>query len=190
MRACAVPKRIAVVRAGPDVDRDAFVAGLQRLDPAELYVTEAGPRPATAIVCASGAEPIPQTAGTLLATYEVADHVMWDEPIDGDVHSMFAFFRFPNSVDEDEAVARYREHAELARVHHPGIRRYIQDLVEHQSGEDRWVFSAISELHFAGPDEYRERFWRDEASRDVIARDVERFSDVATAKTVVAPRVS
>lgn len=183
-------KRIIVLRA-QEGDRRAFVEALTEavssVDGAELYVTEPGPRAATAVVCARGQ--IGREAGSVLATYEVDDCEMWDEPIAGAVHSMFALFRPAPGLDHEVFVQRYRQHAAVAREHHPGIRRYVQDLITEQSGEDRWMFAAISELHFAGPDEYRERFWLGDASREIVAADVERFSDGTTAKTVVAPRI-
>jgi hypothetical protein len=51
------------------------------------------------------------------------------------------------------------------------------------------MFDAISELHFAGQDEYRTRFYRNDESRAVIAKDVQRFSDGPSAKMIVAPRI-
>jgi EthD domain-containing protein len=182
-------KRIAILRAPDGVDRDRFtrdlVAAIGSAPGIELYVTEPDPRPATAVVCG----PFDHGEGQSLAIYEVDGKVMWDDPIAGPVHTMFAFFRAPEGLEHGEFVRRYREHAELARVHHPGIRRYVQDLVVSQQGEDRWLFSAISELHFAGPDEYRTRFYHDDSSRDVIAADVRRFSDGPSAKMIVAPRI-
>ena len=175
-------KRITVVRAPYGVDRDAFIARLVGAD--EAYVTDPDPRPATAIVIGSHA-----VDAIVLASYDVDDTVVWDEPIAGDVYSMFAFFRPPEGLDRDVFVGRYRKHAELARVHHPGIRRYVQDLVVDGSGAERWMFAAISELHFGGRDSYRDDFYTDEQSRDVIARDVQRFSDGATAKMIVGTRV-
>jgi hypothetical protein len=182
-----VTKRIAVVRAPDDLDRDAFVEALAAsLGEAKLYVTEAGPRPATGILCGKSVDP---GVGSVLAVYDVEDHVLWDEPIDRGVHSMFAFFRAPSDLAHDEFVTRYREHADVARVHHPGIRRYVQDIVTSQTGEDRWMFDAISELHFAGPEQYENNFWLSDDSRDVVARDVERFSEASTSKMVVAPEI-
>lgn len=177
-------KRITILRA--DVERDVFVAHMKEaLEPGiALWVTEAGPRPATAVVFGP-----PPEVGRVLATYTVEEAVRWDEPITGPVHSMFALFRFPETMDARKATANYRDHAQLAREHHPGVRRYCQDIVLDQSGEKRWMFSAISELHFAGAHEYHDRFWLREESRSVIARDVERFSEATTAKMLVAPAI-
>jgi hypothetical protein len=191
VQACAVHKRLSVLRAAEGVGRDEFVKDLARnLEPrAELYVTDPDPRPATAVVCSPTPVRIAGELAIVLVTYDVEENVLWDEPIDGPVYSMFAFFQPPAGLEHEYFVRHYREHAAVARVHHPGIRRYVQDIVSSQEGLERWTFSAISELHFAGPDEYRDRFWRDESSRDVVARDIERFSEPTTAKTVVAPRI-
>jgi hypothetical protein len=175
--------RISVVRAAPDEDPAAFVSRVC-VEDAAVWVTEPDERAPLAVVRGSSA-----AIDGALATYDVDELVQWDEPIEGAEYSMFAFFRPPEDVERDEFVKRYREHAQLARVHHPGIRRYVQDLVVSQSGEARWACAAISELHFAGRDEYRDRFWLSDESRDVIARDTARFSARATAKSVVAQRV-
>ena len=172
-------KRITVVR-DVDGDRDAFVRALA--DGGEVYVTEPDPRPATAVVIGAS-----DVSGAVLASYEVEDLVVWDEPIDGEVYSMFAFFRLPDG--KDDWLDCYRQHADVARVHHPGIRRYVQNVVTAQSGEDHWTMSGISELHFAGKDSYRERFWLSDESRAIVQSDFERFSDPSTAKTIVGPRL-
>lgn len=177
------PKRITVVR-DENGDRGVFVRSLTlAASDAEVYVTEPDPRPATGVVI--GAADVP---AIVVASYEVDDLVLWDEPIEGDVLSMFAFFRPPPGADD--WLQRYRQHAEVARVHHPGIRRYVQNVVTAQSAEDRWTMSAVSELHFAGKDEYEERFWLSDASREIVRRDFEGFSDPSTAKTIVAQRVT
>lgn len=176
-----MPKRIQVSRATDGIEREAFVQTL--LDVAdELYVTEPDPRPATAVVVGTDDAP------GCIASYEVDDLVLWDEPIEGEVYSMFAFFRPP--ARKNDWLPCYRQHAEVARVHHPGIKRYVQDVVLSQSGEERWHMSAISELHFAGRDSYRNEFWLSDNSRAIVQRDFERFSDPSTAKTIVAVRVT
>lgn len=174
------PKRVTIVRDA-DGDRTAFVRTLVGAN--EVYVTDPDPRPVTAVVLGSV-----NVAGRVLASYEVDERVVWDEPIDGDVYSMFAFFRPPAGADD--WIERYREHAAVARVHHPGIRRYVQNVVTAQSSEGRWTMSGISELHFAGRDSYGEQFWLSDESRMVVQRDFERFSDPSTAKTIVAARLT
>ena len=173
-------KRIQVARSLEGLVHSEFVDSL--IGPGcEVYVTDPGPRPATAVVL--GADDAPGC----IASYEAEDREVWDEPISGEVYSMFAFFRPP--AGKDDWLDCYRQHAEVARVHHPGIKRYVQDVVVSQSGEERWHMSAISELHFAGRDSYRDEFWLSDDSREIVQRDFERFSDPSTAKTIVAARV-
>ncbi len=168
-------KQLAVVRATGD--RDEFIASLSGF---RVFVTDPDPRPATAVVFG-------RYDGPALARYEVEEHELWDEGLDGPSYSMFAFFRPPSG--KDDWLDCYRAHADVARIHHPGIKRYVQDVVISQSGEERWRMSAISELHFAGRDEYHKRFWLSDESRDIVQRDFERFSDPSTAKMIVANRV-
>jgi hypothetical protein len=176
-------KRIAVVRATGD--RDEFVRSLADAlspDTNRLYVTDPDPRPATAVV-------VGPFDGDVLARYEVDERVLWDDGLEIPSYSMFAFFRPPSGLEGLAFVAEYRKHAEVARVQHPGIRRYGQDIVVAFEGEERWQCAGISELHFASRDEFRDRFWLDDASRDVIARDVLRFSDPPTAKQLVGAEI-
>jgi hypothetical protein len=172
-----VTKQIAVARATGD--RDEFIASLAGF---RVFVTDPDPRPATAVIFGA-------YSGQALARYEVEEHLIWDDGIDGPSYSMFAFFRPPAGLDGDAFVREYRLHADVARIQHPGIRRYSQDIVVAFEGEERWRCSAISELHFASRDEFHRRFWLNDASRDVIAKDVLRFSDPSTAKQLVGAEV-
>jgi uncharacterized protein (TIGR02118 family) len=74
-----------------------------------------------------------------------------------------------------EFSSHYREkHAPLARVHHPGIARYVQNFLPPGEG----LVDAISELWFASEADARARFYRDDESRRVIGEDVQRFIDL------------
>jgi hypothetical protein len=179
-----VRKRITVIRAAEGVDRDEFVRRLEA-STAEAYVTDPDPRPATAVIC--GAVDVD---ADVLASYDVDEHVMWDEPIEGPDKAMFAFLRARPDLEQDDFVKRYREHADVARVEHPGIRRYMQNIVVDQSGQERWLASAISEIHFAGPAEYRDRFWKDEDSPAVIERDIGRFVERDAGRSLVVTKIT
>jgi hypothetical protein len=164
---------LAIARAAGD--RGEFVRSLAGR---RAYVTDPDPRPATAVVVGS-------YDGDALATYEVEEHELWNDGLPGPSYAMFAFFRAPARLEGDAFVREYREHAAVARAQHPGIRVYRQNIVLAFEGEERWRCDGISELHFASRDEFRERFWLNDASRDVIAADVLRFSDASTAKQLV-----
>jgi len=81
---------------------------------------------------------------------------------------------------------RYREHARVARVHHPGVARYAQSFVVRALTRHAPPADAFAELHFASERDLRERFYRDAASPDVVARDVARFLDPGRTLAVAA----
>ena len=81
--------------------------------------------------------------------------------------------------------AHYREkHAPLARIHHPGIARYVQNYIDPDGAADR--VDAISELWFRSEADARARFYRDEESRRAIGEDVRRFVDLRRASAFAA----
>jgi len=125
--------------------------------------------------------------------YQVEQLLHWDDPrpaagAEGGPVSdvvVFYFVRRRPDLSAGEFARRYREgHAPLARVHHPGIRRYVQNFVVGSSaGAPEW--DAIAQLHFASEQELRERFYRDAGSRAVIADDVAGFVDMTRGLVLV-----
>ncbi len=113
--------------------------------------------------------------------YRVDEVVHWDRlgarcdgaPTPG--VKMVAFVRRRADLSPDEFRARYLAHAEVARKHHPGIGRYVQNFVRGLEPPGAPVVDAIAELHFPSEQDRRDRFYRDEASPAVVAADVARF---------------
>ncbi|MGH0029633.1 MAG: EthD family reductase [Myxococcota bacterium] len=117
--------------------------------------------------------------------YRVREVLHWD---DGGVSPglvAFYFVRRRPDLSSEAFEERYREgHAPLARVQHPGLRRYAQNFVEESTaGAPHW--DAIAQLHFAGEREFRERFYRDAESPAIVAADVARFADLSTGFALV-----
>jgi hypothetical protein len=115
-------------------------------------------------------------------TYLLEERVHWDDLGDRrrpDEASpgikMIAFVRRRSDLSPATFRERYLEHASLARVHHPGIARYVQNFVLERWADEAPPIDAIAELHFASEADLTRRFYRDEASPEVIARDVARF---------------
>jgi uncharacterized protein (TIGR02118 family) len=111
------------------------------------------------------------------AIYRVDEVRHWDE-LDahaaGAVVLTYLVKRRPD-LSFAEFVTHYRQkHAPLARVHHPGIARYVQNFLPPGEG----LVDAISELWFASEADARSRFYRDDESRRVIGEDVQRFIDL------------
>lgn len=99
----------------------------------------------------------------------------WSEPTPG--VKMIAFVRRLPGLSSEEFEERYRRHADVARVHHPGIARYVQSFVRGSVTDGAPLLDAIAELSFASREDFAERFYRDESSREVVAEDVEGFLD-------------
>ncbi len=113
------------------------------------------------------------------ALYRVREVLHWDELGPGaDAVVLTYLVRRRADLSFAAFEQHYRErHAPLARVHHPGIARYVQNYVEPRAGEPA-EFDAISELWFRSEEEARTRFYRDDDSRRVITEDVHRFIDL------------
>ena len=113
-------------------------------------------------------------AAPLLTVREV---VHWDalgEP-DARTVALVYFVRRRRGLDYAEFERHYRErHAPLARKHHPGIARYVQNFLVDADDAER-EFDAVSELWFASERDSRERFYRDAESERIVAEDVARF---------------
>ena len=119
------------------------------------------------------------------ALYRVDEVRHWDAldaNAEGPVVLTYLVKRRPDLSFAD-FMAHYREkHAPLARVHHPGIARYVQNFMPPGEG----LVDAISELWFASEAEARARFYRDDESRRVIAEDVKRFIDLRSGAAFAA----
>jgi hypothetical protein len=108
----------------------------------------------------------------------------WSEPTAG--VQVIAFVRRRPGVSVAEFEERYREHADLARVHHPGIARYVQSFVRSSATSAAPPLDAVAQLAFASREDFEKRFYRDESSREVVAADVERFLDRGRTWSVLA----
>lgn len=111
------------------------------------------------------------------ALYRVDEVRHWDELDAGAEGAVVLTYLVKRRTDLSfaEFQSHYREkHAPLARVHHPGIARYVQNFLPPGEG----LVDAISELWFRSEADARARFYRDDESRRVIGEDVRRFIDL------------
>lgn len=67
------------------------------------------------------------------------------------------------------------EHMKLVREHHPGLVKYVANVVEERLSPDALAVDGISELHFASEESFRTEFYAGEESRAIIAADTKRF---------------
>jgi len=95
---------------------------------------------------------------------------------------MFYFGQRKPGLSRDEFVRRYRDgHAPLARIHHPGIWRYVQNFVVRPLTPGAPELDSVAELHFRSERDFAERMYRDAASVQVVADDVATFLGPTTA---------
>ncbi len=119
------------------------------------------------------------------------DVVHWDElgTPGPDTLVRLYFVKRRAGISYEAFEAHYRErHAPLARVHHPGVARYVQHFLDDPKALSG-AYDAVSELWFRSERDLRERLYRDAASRRVIAEDVARFLEptVGFAVTLRSP---
>jgi uncharacterized protein (TIGR02118 family) len=180
----AIPHR--VFRAD---DTDAILASLRGAEP--------GPQPHAGLVLAwpsdeaecAAAES--ELARHTSAHYRAREVLHWDELGEATSGAVVLTYLVRRRADLSFAAfeAHYRErHAPLARIHHPGIARYVQNFIEPRAGESAPI-DAISELWFRSEGDARTRFYRDDESTRVIGEDVRRFVDLrAGSAFAVRPR--
>lgn len=158
----------------------AFVA--EPFDALIAWTFSREPRPSRAdgVIACFRDDPADAPAPPRAHGYRVDEVVHWDDGggAPGESSSgvvVFYFLRRREDLSQAEFVRRYRDHAPLAREHHPGVARYVQNYVVAASpGAPEW--HAIAELHFRGDADLRARFYRDEQSPKLVAEDVTRFA--------------
>lgn len=100
--------------------------------------------------------------------------------------SVFAFERRRPEIPPAEFTARYRDgHGPLARVHHPGMARYVQRFVVPEPGRSGTV-DVIAELAFRSRSDARDRFYATAESQRIVLADVDAYMDRSSGWSVRA----
>jgi uncharacterized protein (TIGR02118 family) len=94
--------------------------------------------------------------------------------------------RLPTITREEMAEHWGDVHAPLARVHHPAIWRYVQNVVEMPLTPDAPEVDGIAELHFRSLDDLNDRFYDSPEGQEIIAADVRNFLERGAGWRVVA----
>ena len=78
----------------------------------------------------------------------------------------------------DEFAAHWTDrHGPIAERHHPGIARYVQNIVRRTLTPGAPEWDGIAELHFVQTSDFTERMYDSPAGRDIVREDVLRFID-------------
>lgn len=134
----------------------------------------------------------PQEAIGRIDAYRVDEVVHWDR-LRGRAAGarspglkMIAFVRRLPELSPGDFRERYLEHATIAREHHPGIARYVQNFVTDAWTNDAPPVDGIAELHFATQEDLTKGFYRDESSAKAVGADVARFMSMRGAWSILA----
>lgn len=115
------------------------------------------------------------------AVLTLTESVRWDrrDPagITGGGIKQVCFVARRADVTRAEFERRYAAHADIARVHHPAVSRYVQNLVVGARGAGAGAIEAVSELWFDTVDDYREHYYAGPDSPDVVRTDVVDYLD-------------
>lgn len=134
----------------------------------------------------------PREAIERIDAYRVKEVIHWDTLGDRPAGErspgikMIAFVRRLPELSSSEFRERYLEHAAIARHHHPGIARYVQNFVTTALTDEAPQLDGIAELHFATEADLTGRFHRDESSVKVVGADVARFMSMRGAWSILA----
>ena len=123
----------------------------------------------------------------------VDERVQWDyerdwpdgEPTPG-VKQVSFVHRLPSLTREEFAHHWTHVHAPLARVHHPALWRYVQNVVIRPLTDDAPEFDGVAELSFRTSEDRRERMYDSPEGAEIVGRDVRSFIDLEPAWRVFA----
>ncbi len=117
--------------------------------------------------------------------YQLEEVVHWDnlkdwtEGVTSPGFKVIPFSCRSPHLSKEEFAEHYRnDHSSLAREHHPGIGRYVQNFVQAALSTNAPEIDAIAELHFPSFEDYRDRFYARAESARIIGKDVVLFSDL------------
>ena len=118
--------------------------------------------------------------------WRVHEHVAWDhepEAYDGSPSlgvKQISFVGKRPDITDEEFVAHYRAHVDVARIHHVGVRKYQQNIVTRTAAEGASTVFGISEFWFRSVDDLFNRYYAFDNSSAVTRADSANFLDPAT----------
>ena len=119
--------------------------------------------------------------------YRVDERVQWEGA--RPAVTRISFVTRARGLSHEEFAHHWTQvHAPLARRHHPGICRYVQNVVVHKLTPGAPDVDGIAELGFASVHDFRERMYDSPEGKEIVAADVREFIDVAAGWRMLARR--
>ena len=126
-------------------------------------------------------------------TYVVEEHVRidyardWPDGIESPGVRRISFVQAAPGLSRSEMARHWGEvHWPIARVHHPALWRYVQNVVVEPITPDAPAIDGIAELHFRSIADLRDRFYDSDEGRQIVAEDVRAFLDRGAGWRVLA----
>ena len=122
--------------------------------------------------------------GLAVEAYDVEERLMWDRHGDWPLGAQAVGFNrvalVPRvaTITHDEFAAHWtNQHGPIAERHHPGIARYVQNVVRATltPGAPNW--DGIAELHFVRLEDFTDRMYDSPEGKVIVREDVRRFID-------------
>jgi hypothetical protein len=123
------------------------------------------------------------------AWLRLEESVGWDDgagvALGPEAVKMVSFVVRRPSVERSQFEQDYAEHVAVARVHHPGVWRYVQNVVIDGSGPGADGVEAISELWYPSSEDFLGRFYLNDESPAVVKADNEEYIDFARTRSLI-----
>jgi hypothetical protein len=135
----------------------------------------------------AGLEPL----ATVPAVLRLDERPGWDrsggeaDPLAPNAVKMVSFVVRRPEVDRPRFERDYAEHVAVARVHHPGVWRYVQNLVLDGRGAGAEGVEAVSELWYPSGDDFLTRFYATDESPGVVRTDNEEYMDFSRTRSLI-----
>lgn len=125
------------------------------------------------------------------AALRVRAHPAWDDTISSHIEPQIkqvSFLKAQPDLTRSEFTRHFREHVDVARVHHPAICRYAQHDVVETAGEPALDVQGVSELWFADERTLVDRYFASPDSVAVVRADNREYIDFSgTLSLLVRP---
>jgi uncharacterized protein (TIGR02118 family) len=165
--------RFAVDRPAPEVDTTNYPGPGDVVAVAGVWTAEdVGERAANAYPAGS------------VDGYQVEERLQWNYQRDWPLGSpspgikQMSFLRRLPSIDREEFASHWSDiHTGLARVHHPTIWRYAQNVVLRVVTPDSPYLDGVAELSFRTVEDWSQRKYDSDEGKRIITEDIAKFLD-------------
>jgi len=87
-----------------------------------------------------------------------------------------AFVPRVSSITHEQFAEHWSErHTPLVRIHHPGMARYVQNVIMEPLTPDAPAFDGVAQLYFRTSHDFHERYFDSEEGQRIIFDDVAKF---------------